>query len=227
LSAEQRDNIERITKDYLLQHPEVLQEAFAELGRRQQADEEALHRAAVKENAGAIFSPQRQVVLGNPNGDVTLVEFFDYNCAYCKHALADTIALLQSDPKLRIILREFPVLGEASLQAAKVAVAVRMQDGTGQKYLRFHQKLLGGRGSADLGQALSAAKDAGLDMTRLERDMASAEVKTTLEENQKLAQSIGLSGTPSYVVGSDIVVGAVGVEALRGKIAAARNEAKD
>ena len=202
--------------------PEVLQEAFAEMEKRQQTAEAEQHRAAVKENAAAIFATQRQVVLGNPQGDVTLVEFFDYNCAYCKRALGDMVELLKTDPKLKIVLREFPVLGEGSVEAASVAIAVRMQDESGQKYLDFHQKLLGGRGQADRVRALAVAKEIGLDMARSRSDMASEEVKTTIDENLKLAESVGLTGTPSYVIGSDVLVGAVGVDALREKINVAR-----
>ena len=221
-SSNQRGEVEHILKDYLLKHPEVLQEAFAELEKRQQTAEAEQHRAAVKENAAAIFGTQRQVVLGNPNGDVTMVEFFDYNCAYCKRALGDMVALLKTDPKLKIVLKEFPVLGQGSVEAATVAIAVRMQDDSGKKYFEFHQKLLGGRGQADRARALVVAKEVGLDMARLERDMASPEVKTTINENLKLAESIGLTGTPSYVVGSEIVIGAVGLDALKEKVKLAR-----
>jgi protein-disulfide isomerase len=221
-SSGQRGEVEHILKDYLIQHPEVLQEAFAELQRRQQAAEAELHRAAVKENIATLFGSPHQVVLGNPTGDVTLLEFFDYNCGYCKRALSDMLALIKSDPKLRIVLKEFPVLGEGSTEAAQVAVAVRMQDESGEKYLEFHQKLLGGRGQADRARALAAAKDVGVDMERLEKDMASNEVQATLAENIKLAENLNLTGTPSYVIGPDVVVGAVGVDALREKIIAAR-----
>jgi len=134
----------------------------------------------------------------------------------------DMIDLLKSDGKLKFVLKEFPVLGEGSIQAAQVAAAVRMQDKSGKKYLEFHQKLLGGRGQADLARALAAAKDVGLDMARLEKDMASDEVKATLEESFKLAEALGLNGTPSYVVGSDVVVGAVGFNSLKEKVNAAR-----
>jgi len=221
-SSGQRGEVEGILKGYLIQHPEVLQEAFAELQKRQQAAEEELHRAAVKDNIATLFGSPHQVVLGNPKGDVTLVEFFDYNCAYCKHALSDMLTLIKSDPKLRIILKEFPVLGVGSTEAAQVAVAVRMQDESGKKYLEFHQKLLGGRGQADRARALATAQEAGVDMARLEKDMADPEVKTTLAENIKLAENLNLTGTPSYVIGPDVVVGAVGVDALREKITAAR-----
>jgi len=132
------------------------------------------------------------------------------------------LTLIKSDPKLRIILKEFPVLGVGSTEAAQVAVAVRMQDESGKKYLEFHQKLLGGRGQADRARALATAQEAGVDMARLEKDMADPEVKTTLAENIKLAENLNLTGTPSYVIGPDVVVGAVGVDALREKITAAR-----
>jgi uncharacterized protein len=217
-----RASIERMTKEYLLQHPEVIQEAFAELQKRQQTADAEQHRTAVKKNAAAIFSSARQVVLGNPDGDVTLVEFFDYNCGYCKRALGDMVDLLKTDPKLRIVLKEFPVLGDASVQAATVAIAVRMQDGSGKKYLEFHQKLLGGHGQADRASAFAAAREVGLDMARLERDMASPEVEATIKENRKLAEVIGVNGTPSYVVGDEVVVGAVGLETLQEKVRAAR-----
>jgi len=220
-SPVQRDEIGTIVREYLIAHPEVLQEAMAELDKRQQAAEAEKHQTAVKDNAQALFNSPNQVTLGNPKGDVTFVEFFDYNCGYCKHAMADMLALLK-DPNLKVVLKEFPVLGPGSVEAAQVAVAVRMQDPTGQKYLDFHQKLLGGRGQADKSHAMAAAKAAGLDMARLEKDMASPEVKTTLQENFKLAEALGMNGTPSYVIGKDVVVGAVGLDALRQKVNNAR-----
>src|ERR1043165_8057839 len=222
ISDAQRGDIEKIIREYLIAHPEVLQEAMAELEKKQAADEAAKNQAAVKDNAETIFNSPRQVVTGNPQGDVTFVEFFDYNCGYCKRAMDDMFALLKTDPKLRVVLKEFPVLGPGSVEAARVAVAVRMQDKTGKKYMDFHQKLLGGRGQADKARALAAAKDAGLDMTRLEKDLASPEVRATLEENYKLAESMGMNGTPSYVIGKQVVVGAVGVDSLREKIGVAR-----
>ncbi len=120
------------------------------------------------------------------------------------------------------MLKEFPVLGPGSVEAARVAVAVRMQDKTGKKYLDFHQKLLGGRGQADKARALAAAKEAGLDVARIEKDMASDEVRQSLEESLKLAETLGLNGTPSYVIGPNIVVGAIGHDGLKEKINTAR-----
>ena len=182
----------------------------------------AKHKAAIQENAALLFSSPRHVTLGNPQGDVTFVEFFDYNCGYCKRALDDMLTLIKDDPKLKVVLKEFPVLGPASQEAARVASAVRMQDKTGKKYLEFHQKLLTGRGSVDQARALAVAREVGFDMTQIERDMASDEVRASLEESFKLAEKLGLNGTPSYVIGNEVVVGAVGVAALTAKVNAAR-----
>ncbi len=218
----QKTEIEKIIRDYLVTHPEVLQEAIGELDKRQAAADTEKAKAAVAANAATLFGSERQVVLGNTKGDVTLVEFFDYNCGFCKGALPALMDLMKDDGNLKVVLKEFPVLGPGSVEAAKVAVAVRMQDKTGKKYLDFHQKLLGGRGKADKARAVAVAKEVGLDMARLEKDMASDEVRVTLEEDLKLAETLGLNGTPSYVVGDEVVVGAVGLDALRSKIALAR-----
>jgi protein-disulfide isomerase len=221
-STDQREEIGTIIKDYLLSHPEVMQDVMAELEKRQQSAEAEKHRAAVVENKTALFSSPHQVVLGNPQGNVTMVEFFDYNCGYCKRAMSDMLDLIKADGNLKFVLKEFPVLGEGSVEAARVAVAARMQDNSGKKYVEFHQKLLGSRGAADKMRALAVAKEVGFDMPRLERDMGSDEVKKTIEENMKLAEARGVSGTPSYVVGDEVVVGAVGLDALREKIGAER-----
>jgi protein-disulfide isomerase len=221
-SDTQRSDIEAIIKNYLVSHPEVLEEAMAELTKRQTAAEAQKHEESITKNASAIFNSPRGVTLGNKEGDVTFVEFFDYNCGYCKRAMTDMLDLMKNDPKLKVVLKEFPVLSDGSVDAAKVAVAVRMQDPTGQKYLDFHQKLLGGRGPADKARAIAAAKEAGLDTAKIEKDLASPEVKATIEENFKLAEDMGLNGTPSYVIGKQIVVGAVGLEGLKEKIGVAR-----
>ena len=229
LSDTQRREVEGIVKDYLtnnpdfirdylMANPEVVRDAIDELQRKQNEEEQAAQVAAIGDNRDLLFSSPRQVVMGNPNGDVTLIEFFDYNCGYCKRALEDMMVLMKADPKLRVVLKEFPVLGPASVDAARVGVAVRMQDKTGKKYLEFHQKLLTGRGQVDRARALAAAREVGLDVARIERDMASEEARTSLEESMSLAEKLGLNGTPSYVIGQNVVVGAVGLEALRGKI---------
>ncbi len=219
-SKPQTSAIEKIVHDYLVKHPEVLEEAMEELQKRQQASEAAKHKDAVKAHAKQLFNSPDQVVLGNPKGNVTFVEFFDYNCGYCKRAMGDMLTLLKDDPNLKVVLKEFPVLGQGSVEAARVAVAVRMQ--APKKYLEFHTKLLGGRGHADGARALAVAKEIGLDMDRLRKDIKSPEVDKTLKQDFGLAQALGLNGTPSYVVGDNVVVGAVGLPALKQKIANAR-----
>ena len=196
---------------------------MTELEKRQTAADSEKHKAAVKRYSQALFTSPRQVVLGNPDGNVTFVEFFDYNCGYCKRAMDDMLTLLKDDPKLKVVLKEFPVFGPGSVEAAQVAVAVRMQDKTGKKYLEFHRKLArwprAGRQGArprrcqghrsrhgPLGQGFGG----------------SAEVKATLQESFKLAEALGLNGTPSYVIGDDVVVGAVGLDALKEKVNTSR-----
>jgi protein-disulfide isomerase len=220
-SAPQRGEIEHIIRDYLLAHPELLEEVSAELDKRKQLAEAEKAKTAIKNHSDALFNSARQVTVGNAQGDVTLVEFFDYNCGYCKRALLDLTQIMKGDSKLRVVLKEFPVLGPGSVEAAQVAVAVRMQD-KGKKYFDFHQRLLGGRGQADKARALAAAKEAGFDMARIEKDLASDEVRASIDESMKLAEALGLNGTPSYVVGSDVVIGAVGVDALKEKVNMAR-----
>jgi protein-disulfide isomerase len=221
-SEGQRGEIETIVKNYLIAHPEVLEEAMAELNKRQAVAEAEKNQASVAQNSDAIFNSPRGVVLGNKDGDVTFVEFFDYNCGYCKRAMADMLDLMKSDPKLKVVLKEFPVLSQGSVEAAQVAVAVRIQDPGGKKYLDFHQKLLGGRGPADKARAIAAAKDAGLDVVRIEKDLAGPEVRATIEENFKLAEAMGMNGTPSYVIGKQVVIGAIGLDGLKEKIGVAR-----
>jgi protein-disulfide isomerase len=221
--TDQRAQVEGIIKNYLLAHPEVLQDAMAALDKKQQEAEAEKARTSIKDNNATLFNSPHQVVLGNPQGTTTVVEFFDYNCGYCKKALPDMLTLLKSDSNIKFVLKEFPVLGEGSVEAAHVAVAARMQDPTGKKYFEFHQKLLGGRGPADKAHALAAAKDAGFDMARIEKDMDSPEVKTTIDENMKLADALGVNGTPSYVIGGELVVGAVGLDALKEKMTSAKN----
>jgi protein-disulfide isomerase len=218
--------VQRIVKDYLVNNPEVLRNALAELLKRRtqgNAAAAADKAAAIKANVMALFNSSRHVTLGNPQGDVTLVEFFDYNCGFCKRALNDKLDLIKADPKLKLVLKEFPVLGQGSREAAQVAVAVRVQDATGAKYLEFHRKLMGERMRADRESALAVARELGLDMARLEADLAGSEVAATLEESMTLAGALGINGTPSYVVGESVVVGAVGRSALADKIKAARN----
>ena len=134
-----RTELHKIIRDYIVANPEVLQEAMAEFEKRQNVADAEKARDTIKRNASLIFNSPRQVVTGNKEGDVSLVEFFDYNCPYCKQAMADLNTLEGSDDKLRIVYKEFPVLGPGSVEAAQVAVAIRMQDPSGRKISRLSQ----------------------------------------------------------------------------------------
>ena len=221
-TPEQRKELEAIVKDYLIKNPEILRDVAAALERQQAEADASKGRKAIKEHAATLFSSPRQAVLGNPKGDVTMVEFFDYNCSFCKRAMADMMDLLKNDPNLKVVLKEFPVLGEGSVQAAKIGAAAMIQDKSGKKYLEFHRKLLSTRGQIAKAQAIAAAKGAGFDIARIERDAEGPEVRKTLEESFMLAEALGLNGTPSYVIGSNVVIGAVGLAKLKENISQAR-----
>jgi len=171
----------------------------------------------VSSEAGALFSSKYQATIGNPHGTATLVEFFDYNCHFCKGALPDVTRLLKDDPNLKLVLKDYPVLGPGSVEAAKVAFAARKQL-PGDKFWAFHSKLLGMHGPIGKAEALAVARDLGLDMNKLEKDMDSPDVKTGLNEVMQLADALQINGTPTFVVGQDVVVGAVGYDQLKDKV---------
>lgn len=217
----QRQAIEAIVKDYLIKNPEVLQEAIAEGEKRQLETQRLAQAAALKESKDALHNSPHDVLAGNPNGDVTLVEFFDYNCGYCRKALGDIQTLIKADPKLRVVIKDFPVLGPESLEASQVALAVKQQL-KGEKLFEFHQKLLESKGRVNGARALEVAKAMGLDIAKVQKDMQGPEVKAALSENRGLGDKLGLSGTPAFVIGEEIIPGAVGVEPIRKTIADVR-----
>ena len=213
----QRSEIGGLVKEYLLQNPEVLQEAMAELERRQKEQEAVKRQQVVDEKSGELFNAPNEVVLGNPKGKVTLVEFFDYNCGYCKRALDDVGKLMKTEPELRLVLKDFPVLGPGSVEAAYVAGAARNQF-KGDQFWQFHYKLLSTHGQVGKAQALAVAKDLGADMDKLAKDAGGAEVKQSIQNTMQLADALSLTGTPSFVVGQDVLVGAVGYDEMKDRI---------
>lgn len=218
--ATQRDEIGAIVKEYLLQHPEVIRDAMVELDRKQQAAEADARKESVSKYSDTLLNSSRQVVLGNPKGDVTLVEFFDYNCGYCKRAHADMQKLIDEDSNLRVVLKEFPVLGPGSEEAARVAVIVNQI--APEKYKAFHDELLMSRGEVNGARALAVAADVGLDPAAIKAKLSEPEIAATINESYSLAQALGINGTPSYVVQNDVVIGAVGYDALKSKIKSIR-----
>jgi protein-disulfide isomerase len=213
----QKGEVEKIVHDYLIANPELIRDAIDELEKRQKVAEAGKRERAISQGADKMFNSRHQAVIGNPSGDVTLVEFFDYNCGYCKQALANVTKLIEGDPNLRVVLKDFPILGPSSVDAAQVATAVREQF-NGQKFFEFHRKLLGTRGSIGKAQALAAAKDLGADMDRLEKDLNSPMIQESLKEVAELADQLHFEGTPSWVLGKEAIVGGVPVAQLKAKI---------
>ncbi|KAA2235333.1 DsbA family protein [Salinarimonas soli] len=213
-NPEQRRAIEGIVKDYLLAHPELLQEVFAELEKRQGEAQRTAQADALQSERARLLDSSRDHIGGNPAGDVTLVEFTDYNCGFCKRALGDIKAMIKSDPKLKVVFKDFPVLGPGSVEAARVSAAARMQLKADRQF-DFHTRLMETKGPVNGERALTLAKEMGLDMGRLQKDMDGADVKESIQTNVMLGDKLGLTGTPAFIVGDEVIFGAVGLEPLR------------
>lgn len=211
-SEDQTRAIETIVRDYLLNNPEIMRDVFAELERREQAAQ-AQARQQTLETASALLFEGDDIILGNPEGDVAMVEFFDYNCGFCKRALDDIHAMVRADPNLKVILKDFPVLGPGSLEAARIALAAKNQLSPEQAG-EFHVRLMETRGQVNGERATSLAREMGLDVARLEADANSDAVRSVLATNFQLADDLGLTGTPAWVIGDQVVSGAVGQERL-------------
>jgi len=205
-------------ESYLLSDPDILQRMNDRL-----ADEKALaQRKATKDLIDAhyadIYQAPDSVVLGNPKGDVTLVEMFEYNCVYCRQSLPDMAQLLQDDPNLRIILRQFPILSQGSIEAARVAILV--SENPKLNYWDFHQKLFAMRaGTVDAGQALQVAEEVGGDRAELMVDMDSNHTTDVIQKSYDLAKALSMNGTPSYVLGDELIFGAMPLDQMKQKIA--------
>jgi protein-disulfide isomerase len=193
-----------VVHDYLTKNPEILVEMTTELDKRQQAEQASQQEKVISDNADALFRSPLSYSAGNPNGDVTVVEFFDYNCGFCRRALPDLVKLIDSDDKVKVVFKELPIFGEESEAAAKAALAAGKQG----KYFEMHQKLYADPGKADKDKALRAAAELGLDVPQLEKDMEDPSIQQALDETKDLAQKLGLQGTPLYLIGDRIVPGA-------------------
>ncbi len=204
LSTVQKDQIEAIVRDYIKNNPKIIGEALVAL-QKIEADEE-IKRAqqAISSNAAQLFRSEMSYIAGNPKGDVTVVEFFDYNCGFCKRALTPLTKLLKNDSNVRVVLKEFPIFGKPSEEASRAALASIEQG----KYFEFHTRLLSEPGKADKAKALRIAKAMSMDVEKLEADMKSDFVNKALEESQKLAFDLRIQGTPHYLVGDRIIQGA-------------------
>jgi protein-disulfide isomerase len=221
VSADQA-RLERTVRDYLTKNPDILVEMTNELDKRQAAEQNAQQKKAISENADAIFRSPVSHVAGNPNGDVNLVEFFDYNCGYCRKAMPDVVKLVNQDGKIRLVLKELPIFGDDSEAAAKLALASNKQG----KYFEMHQKLFSEPGQADKDKALRVAKELGLDVDQLQKDADDPDIKKALDEAKDLAQKLNLQGTPLYLIGDRVLPGAPDdlFDELKAKVAEVRQK---
>lgn len=221
LTPEQKKAVVDLIRETLLKNPEIIQEALIELeARNQQVQSQAQRNAITAEQASLTANPKSPVA-GNPQGDVTVVEFFDYNCGFCKRALDDMRILLKEDGKLKVVLKDFPVLGPESVEASRVAIAVKNQL-QGDKYWDFHIKLMSTKGRINGAKALEVAKETGVNIDQVRKDMDSAETRKAIEDVVALGDRLSLTGTPAFVLADEVVFGAVGHDVLKAKIAAVR-----
>jgi protein-disulfide isomerase len=202
--AGQRKEIEAIIKDYLINNPEILMEMQNALEAKMEKLQAERTAAVIKGNATEIFRPAFSPVVGNVKGDVPIVEFFDYNCGYCKRAFGDVAKVIEKEKQVRFILKELPILSKGSEEAARVALAAKMQG----KYWEFHRAMLESSGQANEASALRVAEKVGVDMAKLKKDMGSPEVKKELDDTRALAGKLGIQGTPHFMVGDKIIPGA-------------------
>jgi protein-disulfide isomerase len=216
----QRQQIEAIIHDYLMQHPDVLIAALREAEDKLHHDDAAKASKAVAENKKEVFDDPATPVVGNPEGDVALVEFFDYRCPYCKQVEPSLESMLKQDPKLRLVYKEFPILGPVSITAAQAALAAKRQG----KYEAFHAAMMAAHGNISDETVYRVAGSVGLDLDKLKHDMASPEIAQAIKDNLKLADALDIHGTPAFVIGDQVVPGAVDLDALKGMVAAARKK---
>ena len=203
-SAVQKKGIEKIIKDYLIGNPEVLQEAMTVYEAKMEKAAAEKAKSALADNAKEIYRRVNAPMAGNQDGDITVTEFFDYNCGYCKKSLPEITKLISGDSKVRVVFKEFPILSKGSEEASRVALAARIQG----KYWEMHQALLDNKGQANEASAMKFAEKLGLDMVKLKADMTSPEVTAELASAKELATRMGINGTPHFLVGDKSIAGA-------------------
>ncbi len=210
------DTLNPMIENYLLGNPRILQRVSEALDTEIKTAQAAERRDALATLKPVLYDDPDSIVLGNPQGDVTLVELFDYNCGYCRSAVPDMATLLAEDPNLRVILKEFPILSQGSVDAAKVAVVVGRDKSI--DYWQFHQKLFTSRGQVTKETALTAAQELGLNPIEVGLEMEAADVNSVIAKSFQIADGLSVSGTPTYIIGDEVIPGAIGLDALRQRI---------
>ncbi|MDV2968060.1 DsbA family protein [Nitratireductor aquimarinus] len=197
--------IKELALEAIRENPQIIMEAVQLLKQQQAATQADAAADVLKNLRQSLEHDPNAPVLGNPDGDVTVVEFFDYNCPYCRRAMSEVQGLLDADQDVRLVYREWPILSEGSVFAAKAALAAREQD----KYEEFHWALMGMEERAEEASVMRLAEEIGLDVKRLRTDMDEPEVQEHIDESMRLSQALGFNGTPSFVIGDDLVPGFV------------------
>ncbi|MCO6385948.1 DsbA family protein [Aliihoeflea sp. 40Bstr573] len=221
-SAPDRAAVEAIVRDYLVTNPEIMIEVQQALEARQAETQRVAQTEIIRSAESQIFNASYDGIIGNPDGDVTIVEFFDYNCGYCKRALSDMEALVEQDTNLRFVLKEFPILGPDSQRAHVVSMAFRNL--LPENYAAFHRDLLASEARVTEDEAILAAVSHGADEAALRQEMQNPDIIAAFQETYALADQLSITGTPSYVVGGEVVFGAMGQEVLAQKIEEVRAE---
>lgn len=221
IPPELRRAFEGVVRDYLLKNPAVIREAMQVLQAREEAEKQAAASQAMKQYRAELLQNADSPVGGNPKGDITIVEFFDYNCGYCKRVAPTVAAVLRNDPNVRVVYKEFAILGPQSIVAARAALAAKRQG----KYHEFHVALMSAE-QADENSVAATARALGLDYAQLVKDMADPAIEEQLERNYRLATAIGINGTPAFVIGDRLVPGAVDEAAMMEIIATERAKIK-
>jgi protein-disulfide isomerase len=220
VSAADKAEIEAIIHDYLVNNPEVLLDVQAALDKKQGEQQKVAQEKAIKDSSAEIFNSDGDGMVGNPDGKVTIVEFFDYNCHFCRGALKDMQGIVANEKDVRFVLKEFPILGPDSQKASVVSMAFKAL--MPAKYGEFHQKLLGMEGRADEARAIKIALSLGADEAALRNEMKDPKITDDINRTYDLANKLAITGTPSYVVGKEVLFGALGRKALDEKLADAR-----
>jgi protein-disulfide isomerase len=218
--AARRQEIEMVVREYLRAHPEVVAEALQEMERREQEAQRKRAAEAVRAHLAELTQDPGSPVGGNPQGAVTIVEFFDYQCGYCKGEEIELKKLLQADPDIRLVYKDLPILGPVSLFASRAALAAQKQG----KHGPFHDALMAATGNLTEQRVLQLAARVGLDAARLEKDMADPAVEEILARNTHLMEALGIRGTPALVIGTELVPGAADLDALKRLVAQARRK---
>lgn len=216
------EEIEKIVREYLLRDPKVILDAVERYRARAREEQAERSRAAVREHREEIFADPDSPVGGNPRGDVTVVEFFDYRCGYCRRFAPVLDRITEQDPRVRIIYKELPILGEESFTAARAALAARTQGG----YHALHGALMAAEEPLSEQTIMTVARSVGLDTDRLSRDMQAPEILDAIGRNRRLAEALGIDGTPALIVGDQVVGGAIPLDDLKAMIARSRRRSE-